>query len=121
MDRKKILWTIFKAYREIIEELDVGNDSFRPKRGDVETFIPLNMRASNSYLDRNVVFYLVDRYVGLNEPGVDRNKLSLDELLQFLFRTCLRLPDSEKWSTPTFQVSGCGACWSGGWIILYNN
>ena len=96
LDRKKILWTIFKAYREIIEELDVGNDSFRPKRGDVETFIPLNMRASNSYLDRNVVFYLVDRYVGLNEPGVDRNKLSLDELLQFLFRTCLRLPDSEE-------------------------
>lgn len=96
LDRKKILWTTFKAYREIIEELDVGNDSFRPKRGDVETFIPLNMRASNSYLDRNVVFYLVDRYVGLNEPGVDRNKLSLDELLQFLFRTCLRLPDSEE-------------------------
>lgn len=77
------------------EKLDLGRDHFRPLRGDVESFIPLNMRASNDYLDRNVVFYLVDRYPGGNSP-IPKDEWALSELLQFLFRTCLRLPDSEE-------------------------
>ena len=94
LDRSKIIWTVFKEYREPIEKLDLGPNHFRPLKG-VESFIPLNMRASNDYLDRNVVFYLVDRHMGGNGTG-SRDQWSLSELLQFLFRTCLRLPDSEE-------------------------
>ena len=92
---RKIIWTVFKAYKESIEKWDLGPNHFRPLRGDVESFIPLNMRASNDYLDRNVVFYLVDRYPGGNSP-IPKDEWALSELLQFLFRTCLRLPDSEE-------------------------
>ena len=95
LDRTKIIWTVFKAYKESIEKWDLGPNHFRPLRGDVESFIPLNMRASNDYLDRNVVFYLVDRYPGGNSP-IPKDEWALSELLQFLFRTCLRLPDSEE-------------------------
>ena len=93
MDRSKVLWTCFKDYKERIEMLDAGRDHFRPL--NEESFVPLNMRASNDYLNRNIVFYLVNRYMGspFSRAGED---WALSELLQLLFRTVLRLPDSEE-------------------------
>lgn len=91
LDKNKVIWTTFKDFREKFEAADVGEDTFRPKRGEVETFVPLNMKASNKYLDRNVVFYVVDRYMGPRD-----DEWALSELLQFLFRTSLRLEDSEE-------------------------
>lgn len=91
LDKNKVIWTTFKDFREKFEAADVGEDTFRPKRGDAETFVPLNMKASNKYLDRNVVFYVVDRYMGPRD-----DEWALSELLQFLFRTSLRLEDSEE-------------------------
>lgn len=93
MDRSKVLWTCFKDYREKIEALDTDRNHFRPLK--VESFVPLNMKASNDYLDRNIVFYLADRYMWspFSKTGKD---WALSELLQLLFRTVLRLPDSEE-------------------------
>lgn len=88
IDKSKLLWTVFKEYREKIERLDDDpKESFRPKRTDC--FVPLNMRASNEYLDKTAVVYLVDRHLG-GTSEVSRDEWSLSELLQLVFRTALR-------------------------------
>lgn len=94
LNRNRMIWTTFKDQKERIEKLDTERDSFRPKKND-DTFIPLNMRASNDYLDRNMVVYLVDRYMG-SPFSRDGEEWALSELLQLLFRTVLRLPESEE-------------------------
>lgn len=88
LDRKRLIWTTFKKFRSRIETIDdEGTESFRPKKKDC--FVPLNVRASNDYLDCNIVVYLVDRHLG-GTSEVDRDEWSLSELLQLIFRTALR-------------------------------
>lgn len=94
LDRSKIIWTTFKDYKEKIVAADKGADHFLQK--GVDSFLPLNMRATNDYLDKNVVIFLVDRHLGSAEEGISGNEWALSELLQFLFRTSLRLEDSEE-------------------------
>lgn len=94
LDKNKIIWTTFKEYKDKIVAADKGVNHFLKK--DVDNFLPLNMRATNDYLDKNVVIFLVDRHIGAVEEGISGNEWALSELLQFIFRTSLRLEGIEE-------------------------
>ena len=81
------LWTTFKDYKPLLNGNGYG-------RG----YVPLNMRASNKYANKNSVVYPVNRYI---DPGiknfflrhnvsVDEDGYALSEMLQFIWRSAIR-------------------------------
>lgn len=81
------LWTTFIDYKNLL----TGN-------GYGRGYVPLNMRASNEYANKNSVAYTVNRYV---DPGiknfflqrnieVDEDGYALSEMLQFIWRSAVR-------------------------------
>lgn len=81
------LWTTFKDYKPLLNGNGYG-------RG----YVPLNMRASNKYANKNSVAYPVNRYI---DPGiknfflqhnveVDEDGYALSEMLQFIWRSAIR-------------------------------
>ena len=81
------LWTTFKDYKSLLNGNGYG-------RG----YVPLNMRASNKYANKDSVVYPVNRYI---DPGiknfflkhnvdVDEDGYALSEMLQFIWRSAIR-------------------------------
>lgn len=81
------LWTTFKDYKPLLNGNGYG-------RG----YVPLNMRASNKYANKNSVVYPVNRYI---DPGIknfflrhnvatDEDGYALSEMLQFIWRSAIR-------------------------------
>lgn len=85
---KDTLWTTF---------VDVANQTPNPYLTQ-RNFIPLGTRATNEYRDRSVVAYLCNRFMNpfltrwYKDNGVPINEddFALSEMLQFLFRSCIR-------------------------------
>ena len=85
---KDTLWTTF---------VDVANQTPNPYLSQ-RNFIPLGTRATNEYRDRSVVAYLCNRFMNpfltrwYKDNGVPINEddFALSEMLQFLFRSCIR-------------------------------
>lgn len=81
------LWTTFKDYRVDIEG-----------KGYKSGFVSLNIRATNDYINRNIVAYIANRYFEPNIKGffishnieVNEDLFALSELIQFLFRSAIR-------------------------------
>ena len=81
------IWTVFKDYQKLAK-------GKRYTKG----FVPLNMRATNDYINCRSVAYLVNRYLNPmiknffieNNVVVDEDKYALSELLQFIFRSRIR-------------------------------
>ena len=81
------LWTCFKDYRSEIS----GN-------GYAKGYVPSNLRATNEYMDRNCVAYLVNKYWNpfvksyFTSKGivVDEDAYALSEMLQFIWRSAIR-------------------------------
>lgn len=81
------LWTTFKDYAPLLK----GHRYSR-------CFVPLNMRATNTYRDRTAVAYLVNvfmqpvvkNYFLLNGVEVNEDLYALSELIQFIFRSAIR-------------------------------
>lgn len=81
------IWTVFKDYQNLIKG-----------KGYTKGFVPLNMRATNDYINCRSVAYLVNRYLNPmiknffieNNVIVDEDKYALSELLQFIFRSRVR-------------------------------
>ena len=81
------IWTVFKDYQKLVK-------GKRYTKG----FVPLNMRATNDYINCRSVAYLVNRYLNPmiknffieNNVVVDEDKYALSELLQFIFRSRIR-------------------------------
>lgn len=84
---ERCLWTTFKSYKSKIRG-----------KGYTKGFIPCNLRATNEFRDRDCFAYLMNKYLNpfvknffaQNGVSIDEDKHSLSELLQCLWRTCIR-------------------------------
>lgn len=97
MSKGNVFWTTFKDYENTLSgkgyknTKNVGGKSRSP-------FIPKNIRASNEYKDCNKCIYTVNIYPHgslkshINSYGisVDEDMYAVSELIQFLFRGCIR-------------------------------
>lgn len=83
----KVLWTTFKESRDAIKG-----------KGYAKSFISLNIRATNQFLDRIAIAYLANRYLNPliknffsnNKIEINDDKFALSELIQFIFRSAIR-------------------------------
>ena len=85
----RLLWTTFKnSYGKLVGE-----------HGRYSTgYLQMNARATNSYRDRDLVMYLVNRFVDpaimefFTKRGIviDEDKFALSEMLQFIWRSAIR-------------------------------
>ena len=82
-----IIWTCKKDYKKDLQG-----------KGYARSWYPFNIRATNELKNRSTVCYLSNRYVEpiitnyFKKYGVivDNDKYALSELLQFLWRSCIR-------------------------------
>lgn len=87
MPSNKILWTTFKEAKVSIKG-----------KGYAKSFIPLNIRATNNYIDRIAIAYAANRYLNPliksfftnNHIVVKEDDFALSELIQFIFRSAIR-------------------------------
>lgn len=87
MPSNKILWTTFKEAKVSIKG-----------KGYAKSFIPLNIRATNNYIDRVAIAYAANRYLNPliksfftnNHIVVKEDDFALSELIQFIFRSAIR-------------------------------
>ena len=83
----RCLWTTFREYKNLIRG-----------KGYTKGFVSCNMRATNEYIDRDCVAYLMNRYMNpviknfftQNGVCIDEDKYALSEMLQFIWRTAIR-------------------------------
>lgn len=81
------IWTTFKDYRPVCSG-----------KGFANSFVALNMRATNEYRNRENVAYLANKFMnpflknffGNYDIKVDEDAYALSELIQFIFRSRLR-------------------------------
>ena len=91
---KDMFWTVFKAYSDTIKGKDIS----------IKRFVQCNKRATNDYKDCTIVGVLCDRYpltmleTFFNSRGItiDRNEYTLNELIQFIWRSNIRDNSSDK-------------------------
>nr|DAK84778.1 MAG TPA: putative ATP-dependent RNA helicase [Caudoviricetes sp.] len=84
---KENLWTTFKFAKDDLKG-----------KGYSSGFAPMNIRATNDLRHKKAVAYLVNRYLDpivkvfffSKNIKVDESAFALSELIQFLFRTCVR-------------------------------
>lgn len=87
-------WTTFKSNKD-----DIPKKYISAKR-----FVECNKKATNSYQDCTAVGYLCNRFINPNilnffaGKGItfNNNQYALSELLQFIYRSNLRVDDSDK-------------------------
>lgn len=93
----EVLWTVFKFRAETPETKKNRMTKIKPN-GYNKSFETCNCRATNKYRERDTVAYLINRY---NSPAiinffkdrgaeVDEDAFALSELLQFIWRSCIR-------------------------------
>lgn len=90
---KRCLCATFSDYKEIFIKDKVTN-----KKRYANCFVAINMRASNEYSDKDVVAYLVNRFMHVKighyftTKGVepDSDLFALSEMLQFIWRSAIR-------------------------------
>lgn len=81
------LWTTFKEYEQHIKG-----------RGYTNSFVPINVRATNDYKNTTAVAYIANRYMKptlkhfFETEGieVDEDTYALSELIQFIYRSAIR-------------------------------
>lgn len=92
-DRDRVMWTTFKRYNK-----KVNPKGYTQRSDKTETFVPCSSRATEEYIDRGFLVYLVDRHL---HPGVDaflrqrdividKDEYALSELIQWIFRSRIR-------------------------------
>ena len=93
----EVLWTVFKFRAETPETKNNRMTKIKPN-GYNKSFESCNCRATNNYRNRDTVAYLINRY---NSPviinffkdrgaEIDEDAFALSELLQFIWRSCIR-------------------------------
>lgn len=86
----KVLWTTFQEYRLLIKN-----------KGYTKGFAAINSRATNKYKDKNTVMYIGNRFIKptlknfFTSRGIEFDKefeeqFALSELIQFIYRSCIR-------------------------------
>jgi hypothetical protein len=88
---KYALLSRVNSYRELLPSITVD-------QGEKQLWLASNTRATNLYKDRELCLYLINVYpnVGVQhyltdylEP-IDKDKYALSEMLQFIWRGCVR-------------------------------
>ncbi len=88
-----------KSYNEVLWTTYIDVAKKVPYRQlSSKNFVPLNIRATNEYRNRSVIAYLCNRYMNPflsrwykeNDVPVNEDAFALSEMLQFLFRSCIR-------------------------------
>lgn len=90
----EIFWTCFKEHKAKLQ----GKGYSKALKGKMEPFLACNTKATNNYRDHTLCMYTVNIFknpveVGyLRDKGVelDKDKYALSEMLQFIFRGCVR-------------------------------
>lgn len=93
---KKLFWTTTKSMAETIKTKKTTYNKNNDRAKD--NFLPLNARATNEYRDRTAMAYVYNRFMNpmeksfFNNRGVNVNEdmLAQSDLIQFLFRGCIR-------------------------------
>lgn len=83
----KNIWTTFKDYQKLVSG-----------QGYSKGFVSSNMRATNEYMDRNCIAYLVNKFFNpyiknffkTNGVEVDEDGYAISEMLQFIWRSAIR-------------------------------
>jgi hypothetical protein len=83
----KNLWTTFKEYEHIVNG-----------KGYTAGFAPLNIRATNDYMEKTSIVYPINRYLRpiiinfflKHNIEVNQETFALSELIQFIFRGAIR-------------------------------
>jgi hypothetical protein len=95
-DNNEILWTVFKSKAPLLKnpkcKLDKNDNRLK------DNFLPFNTRATNQYSNRKTIIFAINRFMDPNEKqffyhrGIEVNEdlLALSDLIQFLFRGCIR-------------------------------
>ncbi|MBU8908998.1 DEAD/DEAH box helicase family protein [Desertibacillus haloalkaliphilus] len=93
---QKLFWTTLKSYAPKLKNkkctLNKKDDRSR------DNYVPLNMRATNAYSECTAMAYVYNRFMNpmenrfFNSRGikVDVDQLAMSDLIQFLFRGCIR-------------------------------
>ena len=85
---KFTLWTTFKDYQQKLKG-----------KGYTKGFVPSNMRATNDYIDRTTIAYCINKYFNpyiknffiQNGIEIDEDAFALCEMLQWIFRSAIRV------------------------------
>lgn len=93
MSKGKTFWTTFKEYKSSLQ----GKGYTRVVKG-IDPFVPKNMRASNEYSEFTNCIYTINIYphgtlvshLRQFNIEIDRDSYALSEMVQFLFRGCIR-------------------------------
>ena len=93
---KKLFWTTTKSAAENIKNKKTTYNKNNDRAKD--NFLPLNARATNEYRDRTTVAYVYNRFMNPMEKSffysrgvsVNEDMLAQSDLIQFLFRGCIR-------------------------------
>lgn len=89
VDADKVGWITFEAFRDALKG---------PRYSDPRAFIPVNMRASNAYRDREAMVYLANmfsnpalrKWIEAKGDTIDEDLFALSEMLQWIWRGCIR-------------------------------
>ena len=95
------LWTVFKDYK-----ISLRGEGFS------NSYVSWNIRATNNYIDKNVLAFCLNRYLNPVELGffqdhgikVDIDLLALTDMLQWIFRSTIRKGESIKIYIPSGRM-----------------
>ncbi|MDA1958183.1 hypothetical protein [Bacillus cereus group sp. BcHK114] len=92
----ELFWTTFKSQASSLknERCKLNKKDDRSK----DNFVAFNTRATNDYADRTAMAFVLNRFMNPNEKQffsyrgieVDEDLLAVSDLIQFLFRGCIR-------------------------------
>lgn len=108
---KDNMWTTFKEYQGKVKG-----------KGYSKGFAPINIRATNDYIEKASVAYLTNRYLNpiikrffeLHNIEVDEDLFALSELIQFVFRTRIRIGEPINLYIPSKRMRGLLENWMDG-------
>lgn len=94
MKTEDIFWTTFKEFQKEIQ----GQRYTRAPKDQVQPFVSKSAKATNIYGHKKLCMYTVNIFKNPTEIGyienkgsvLDENKYALSEMLQFIFRGCIR-------------------------------
>lgn len=92
----KLYWTTFKNQAPKLKNAKCKFSKKDDRSKD--NFLPFNTRATNNYSDRTATAFMINRFMNPNEYQffsdrkikVDEELLALSDLIQYLFRGCIR-------------------------------
>jgi hypothetical protein len=110
MENNKIFWTTIRDFAPALKNAKCKFNKKDDRSKD--NFVPINARATNNYADRTSMAYVYNRFINPMERNffkeydviVDEDKLAVSDLIQFLFRGCIRNDQSMNCYIPSERM-----------------